>query len=255
MSHRPHHRLTSPVRCATRFVSVVLASASAVFVAASAQAAVITWQTPKTIAAGSDVSTDGKQVFGRNIGLATGNPSAIVNGVDFGFNNPNWAVTFSEVGWASNYAANATSQTFGGPDAANYTSVLNTGRFGGTSASFTLGNLTVGTEYLIQFWVDDYRAFNNNRTESISAGGANTNINTPLLAYLDADGPIHGQYVIGTWTADATSITFNVAGNEAVAYSAIQVRAIPEPSTLVAFLIGSVGLLWFARKQWRSARR
>ena len=188
LQSRPNAR-----RIGAPLVSAAFAGVCLAFVSASAHAALIYWETPRTIAGGSDVSTQGKQVFGRNIGLASGNPNAVVNGVDFGYNNPNWSVTYSESGWSGNFPANATSQTFSGPDAANYTSVLNTGRFGGASASFTLGNLTLGAEYLIQFWVDDYRAFTNNRTEVISAIGANTNLNVPMLAYLDSDGPIHGQ--------------------------------------------------------------
>lgn len=230
----------------------LLVMACMMFAAAStSRAAIVTWDNAATISGGSDVNTEGTQVFGRNIGLIHGDPTAVVNGVDFGFSNPNWTVTFSETFDANSFGGATDSATFGGPDAANYKAILDFARYGGTFASFTLGNLTLGQQYLLQFWVADYRPFPNDRNQILAAEFPNTNVNEPTLAYLDSDGPIHGQYAIGRWTADATSITFTLNGNESVQYSALQLRAVPEPSSLALLVLGSIGLCLMRRNRKR----
>ncbi|MBI1368174.1 MAG: hypothetical protein GC162_05920 [Planctomycetes bacterium] len=224
-------------------------------VAPHVRAAIVTWQTPQEIVAGSDVSTLGTQVFGRDVGLAYNNPSAVVNSVNLGFNNPAWTVTFSESGGGGN-TGNISAPVMGGPDGANYRAVLGTqARAWSNVMTFTFGNLSVGQDYLIQLWVGDWRAFTNNRAETIAAGGLNTNVNTPTLKFLDSDlsntpSPSHGQWVIGKWTADASSISFTLtATSDTIAqYNAMQLRLIPAPAALPAGL-GLLSLLAMRRRR------
>jgi hypothetical protein len=210
------------------------------------QAATVTWDAPLTIAGSNDVNSEGTQVFGRCVGVASG-AAGVVNGVDFGYANA-WSVSYAETFAGTNFTSGTTGAGLIGSDAADYATILNTTRYTGStpgSSTFTLGNLTIGNDYLIEFWVADYRAFPNDRMETIT--GTGTNINTPTLKFLDSDlsngpGAAHGQFVIGRFEADASSIVFTVTGNEGPNYSAIQLRdvtGIPEPSSL--FLMGLAG--------------
>jgi hypothetical protein len=135
--------------------------------------------------------------------------------------------------------------TLSGPDAANYQAILSIGReaYPTPSGSFTFSNLVMNQQYELQVWVADYRGFTNNRTETITAAGDSA---SPSLTYLDSDGPIHGQFIIGTFTADATSLTFTMNGNETAMYNAMQLRAIPEPG---AALLGGLGMLALLRRR------
>ena len=69
--------------------------------AANAKATIITWDTPQTIAAGSDVNnTEGTTVFAwscnPNLPYVAGNTYATVNGVNFSKSNPNWTIGFAQ---------------------------------------------------------------------------------------------------------------------------------------------------------------
>ncbi|WP_264488540.1 hypothetical protein [Luteolibacter arcticus] len=227
--------------------SLTLGALMALSMGCPLHAAAIVWDTPVTISGSDDVSTNGTQVFGRNIAVAYPGATAMVNGANFGYNNSNWAITFADT--ATSTAAGFAPITVGGPDGSNYAAILNNSRFGSGAAAitFTLGNLTLGQQYELQFWVNDYRGFPNDRTETISAtGGGNTNVNTPTLSFLDSNGPVHGQWVIGVWTADTTSLTFSVQGNETSQYNALQVRAIPEAGAAV---LGAFGVLALLRRR------
>jgi hypothetical protein len=205
-------------------------------------AATITWQSATDIAAGSDVNTDGTQVFGRSLIVATGSP---VNGVKFGYAEP-WSVTYSEPGGYGQFDPSISTQTVGGPDAVNYKAILGQTRYWGGDQTISFGNLDIGQEYLFQIWACDYRAFPNDRIETIT--GTGTNLNTPTLKFLDSDlsntpGASHGQFVIGTWTADSTTMSFTLDANEGAHYSALQLRAIPESGAAVLGSLAVFGLL------------
>jgi len=230
--------------------TISLAALAAITLAGSASAATITWGAATTIANSTDVSTNGTQVFGRNIAVESpSDPNAIVNGANFAWNNPGWTVGFSELGFPNTFGM--TVPTLSGLDAANYQAILSSGReaYPTPSGSFTFSNLVMNQQYELQVWVADYRAFTNNRTETITAAGDSA---SPSLTYLDSDGPIHGQFIIGTFTADNTgSITFTLNGssvdpNPTAMYNALQLRAIPEPS---AALLGGIGMLALLRRR------
>lgn len=227
-----------------KYKTTSLAALAALTLASSASAATITWGTATTISSSTEVSTLGTQVFGRSIAKQWDQPEAVVNGVNLGFNNPAWTVTFTETMGGSQATIPSEIPALIGPDASNYQAVLSYFRESNTtSASFGFGNLTVGQEYQIQFWAGDYRGYPNNRTETLTATGDTA---SPALAYLDSDGSIHGQYILGTFTADATSITFTMNANEDALYNAVQLRAIPEPT---ATLLGGLGLLALLRRR------
>lgn len=224
--------------------TTLLAALSAISLASSAHAVTVIWGSATTISSSTDVSTNGTQVFGRNINIASpSDPSAIVNGANFAWNNGGWTVGFSESGFPNTFGM--TVPTLSGPDAANYEAILTYGReaYPTPTGSFTFSNLIINQQYELQFWVADYRNYTNVRTETITAAG---DIASPSLTYLNSGGSDHGQYIIGTFTADATSLTFTVTGNETAMYNAMQLRAVPEPS---AALLGSFGLLALLRRR------
>ena len=173
--------------------------------------------------------------------MAYGTSASIVNGADFGFNNPSWTVGYTESGFPGN-VTDSTVPTLSGPDAANYQTILTIGREAYPSGSFTLSNLSITQQYELQVWVDDYRSYTNVRTETITATGDSA---SPALTYLNSGGSVHGQYIIGTFTPDTTSVTFTMTGNETAMYNALQLRAIPEPS---AALLGGLGMLVLLRR-------
>ena len=230
--------------------------------AASASATpIVAWDTPVTISSSTDVSTLGTQVFGRNL-INTG-AAAIVNGADFSYTTA-WGLTYSENGYGQ---TTSSAPVMAGPDATNYRGILSQFRYA-TGATFTVnvGNLALNKDYLVQIWEGDWRAFPNDRTETIKASASDTNI--PTLKFLDSDSTYvtagsssetaaaaHGQYVIGRFHVDSTTgaaITFTftpgLAGS-GTAFNAMQIRAIPEPSSLVLLVMGVMGLLAYAWKK------
>jgi hypothetical protein len=224
--------------------TIHLAALAAISLASSAHAVTVTWGPATTISSSTDVSTNGTQVFGRNIAVESpSDPSAIVNGANFAWNNPGWTVGFTESGFPLTFGM--TVPTLSGPDATNYQTILTYAReaYPTPTGTFTLSNLTLNQQYEIQIWVADYRNFTNDRTLTITAAGDSA---SPALTYLDSDGPIHGQFITGTFTADVTSVTFTMTGNEDAMYNAMQLRAIPEPS---AALLGGLGMLALLRRR------
>jgi len=122
--------------------------------------------------------------------------------------------------------------------------------------SFTLSGLTPGQTYQLQLWSScssDMGYFFNtpshNVKNQISAGNSVTldvnNTNTP--------GGV-GQWVIGTFTADATTETISIsnsATNDGPVLNAFQLRLVPEPC---AGLLLSGSGLFFATLRRRKAR-
>ena len=93
------------------------------------------------------------------------------------------------------------------------------------SATITLSGLTNGTQYQIQFFADS------------------TGSNSQTISGSDPMNSLNGQFVTGTFTADATSQVLNVSyttGNFGVANALTIGEAVPEPS---AALLGGLGML------------
>jgi hypothetical protein len=127
----------------------------------------------------------------------------------------------------------------------NYATLMDYGHYmspNGT-ASFTFSNLTVGQNYLLQFWVADYRNSSEDRQLTLTAGNP-----SGVLHHLNNTG-IQGSYVIGTFTADNTlSQTVTVTDTHEPQINAVQLRAIPEPSAAALGLLAAGGLLLRRRR-------
>jgi autotransporter-associated beta strand protein len=203
----------------------------------------ITFASPVSIAGESDVATAGTLKFAYN----WANAPQTVNGVVFAGTNATTTVgTDLSMTWLgggrSNLTAFSGSGVFTGLTAA-YQGMLKGAVYAatsgaGTTSTITLTGLIVGHSYLIQFWVNDARGGNagGNRSETITSGA---NTVTPVYGGSTVGTP--GQYVIGTFIADATSqslaLTTTATGNLPTAQmNAIQVRDTTD--------LGNLGYLW-----------
>lgn len=221
-------------------------------------AANIVWDAPAPISSETDVSTTGALLYAFSFGGSGVSPTT-VNGVTFGsFAAPN----------GGRGGAAAGTVTLNLLDAADYfrTTVTETGAttapFSNLSAAYqgllrsavsdgwnpshmtlTLGGLTIGNRYELQFWSNESTSFTNyvgNNTRTIlTAGNA---------ASLDGNGTDDigglGQWVMGRFTADALSQAIDITGgNPAGAspiLSAFQVRNVPEPASLSLLGLGAI---------------
>ena len=105
------------------------------------------------------------------------------------------------------------------------------GLYGGTANTGTLNNLKVGQAYTVLALLDD--------TRGSAAGGTTFSITdgvsfSPSQAYAFADGePAVGGYILGTFTATATTQAFtieNLSGVENSQYNAILLETNPTPT-------------------------
>ena len=183
-----------------------------------------TWNPPVTIAGDSDVTTSGSLVFAYDW-----NSSATsVNGV--AFTAPGSGVSLT--GFYGNYGSflNGT----GAPATSlstEYKNILTGGQYtnGVAAATLTLNALTVGHQYLAQFWVDDSRNDSQNRVETLTSG-----TNTVTLAYPANSVGALGQYTIGTFVATATTKVINLLGSHSTQVNALQLRDLGIPPVVPA---------------------
>ena len=224
---------------------------------ASSHAAVITWGTAQNITGDSDVSTLG--TFNRAYSFDVS--SATVNGVTFSpFSaQANDTQLFST---GVNPGGYATAFGGGGSDpwnilSASYKTLLAQGLYNDVDyarPTITLNNLSIGTQYQIQIWVNDSRniqpAFN--RAISFYSGATPGTDNSPVMQYNvgNAGGGL-GQFATGTFTADGTSITLSadnyISGGAQI--NALQLSVIPEPATYALVLGGILPLLALLRRR------
>lgn len=192
------------------------------------QAAPVTWGTATNITAASNIDSSGlTTIAGANFGVTTGTTTIVNNGsvdVEFKSLNSNQNVTLSNginvaagsawVNWGNNGGNSNMSGTWG--------VVLDTnlGMEPGdpTSATITLSNLVVGTQYRIQFFASATAS----NTETIAGSGT-----------LNAKNGGYGQFVTGTFTADATSqaLTVTRTTNGFAVANALTVGDMPGGST------------------------
>jgi predicted secreted protein len=211
-----------------------------------AKAAVINWGSPVTISGTTDIDTVGTLFQASNFaGSAT-----TVNGVLFdAFNVADGNGTVGNIGITG--GQNITTFGEGGPATAygslpsEYQELLKTGIIFG--ATVTIQNLTIGVDYLIQFMANDSRLATASQDRTVSL---NTNQVTLDINSTNAEGGV-GQWVRGTFTADATTQSFTVDGSSHAYSNAMQVRtiAVPEPTQMVSVAaIGSALGMWRMRK-------
>ena len=243
------------VTVATALVTLFLAIA-----VQPAKAASINWSTAQNITGASDVVTTGTLFSAVNFfqsgAAVSGSGNVTVNGVTFtgfGLSNANGPTSVTAgnitVTGTSNQAGSLNLLGFGGAGGpASYNGLLNQTLYiyntGTTSATgktlnFSINGLTTGSQYLIQYWVQDGRNVDTVRNRTVVVGGQTLAVNVGAVT----TGSGLGQYLTGTFTADSSSQTFTaVGGTGDVAYAnAMQVRllAVPEPST---WAIAGVGL-------------
>jgi hypothetical protein len=224
-----------------------------------------------TITTGTnDVNTQGTQVFGINYSGVPGSTfpyTTTINGQNFySFRDPSpLPVTYNVTELTDFYVGygppGAAGQSYGnsnsggvGPNP-DYT-LANAAFSHSTTGSITLGNLTLGHQYLVQFWVSDPR--NNGvvqtRVETLtSSTGGDTN--APTLAY-QGPGSIDGQWVTGTFVANSSlAETLNLVASNTNSSTGdsgspqvnlLQLRditTVPEPASLTLIVLGALGLL------------
>ncbi|WP_372794921.1 PEP-CTERM sorting domain-containing protein [Pontiella sp.] len=200
--------------------------------AGAANAAVITWTTG-TIAGSNDVVNTGTTVEAFNGKGGTPSTSTIVNGVTFAdtgtlldnsYSGDVWTPAMTDAGYDSllssvDYQSNGT----------------------GDLSLYTFTGLTIGQDYLFQYWYADsnWQAPNPDRYITISLG-ADTQ---------SGDNQISGlEFATATFTADATSIeVVTSATHNGVRMTAMQLRAVPEPATLGLLAAFGGGILFVRR--------
>ena len=201
-----------------------------------ASAASMNWSTPATIAADTDVSTNGLLLYAC---AGSGTP-VMINNVAFAGGFSGDVTVSGSAGSVPNSFAGGTSAPWSGLST-NYQAVMQGGTYANNNASLivTLNNLTPGRTYAVQLWANDSRSGNTtNRTEIVTNAAGNS----VTLAYnnTQAQGGV-GQFAIGLFIADAVSQTFTLtgvlpAGNNSAQINAIQVRDVtPALAQLPAF--------------------
>ena len=243
---------------------LVLAMA-ALCIPGSAQAATINWASAQNISAPSDVSGSGVLVdairaYSDNAG---GYPTLSVNGVAFqGTNFTTVGSIYSLSDGTGDIVLRADSAdidvsppntaelfpTTSNTGDANYDALLSRLSFTVHSGTAILNNLIIGHTYQVEFWSNQQNAATNG---AVLSGTPSVSLAASVAANTD------GQFALGTFTADAGSLSFTYTPNTVGAIvNAVQLRDIsaPEPSSIVLFALGGAGLCYVARRRVRKPR-
>jgi len=188
------------------------------------RAASIIWNTPVTISGDYDVFNGGSLVYACGVS----GTNATVNTVPFAGSFSGNVTVNGSAGSVGNAFAGGSSG-FWSAVSANYQTVLEGGIYANNNSSMTvtLNNLSAGSNYLVQVWVNDSRSGGSTtRTETVTSSGGNS----VTLAYnnTQSQGGV-GQYAIGTFTANAVTQNFTLTGvlptgGNSSQLNAIQVR-------------------------------
>ncbi|MGZ5005174.1 MAG: hypothetical protein ACXV8H_06615 [Chthoniobacterales bacterium] len=210
------------------FLRTLVASILLSFSANFARAASVTWSTPQQISGVTDVSTTGNLVGAFNVG-GTGVPStAPINGVVFqSFAAPggagssgNFAMSPGGGGVFTNNSGGSANNPFASLPSAYQTLLMSWVIPLFDPVSLTISGLTIGAQYQFQFWSND-------SSDQFSYQITATAGNSITLGSNDghANGGL-GEWVIGSFTADATSQSFSFLGDGGF-LNGFQLRQIP----------------------------
>jgi hypothetical protein len=211
--------------------------------------AVMTWATASNLSDPNDVSIHGTLVWAYSFGSSE---NAVVNGVTFaGESNPagnadvTTDLTLSYTGYGNSLGTFSTLP-------AEYQSILASGAYRDAErATLTLGGLSLGSTYEVQFWINDSR----NRVDMESKPRTATISDTSIVVDYNTAGASTndglGQFLIGTFTANASTVDIGLS-TQAPQLNAIQLRLISEPASVVDSLRvaisgeGALSLSWTA---------
>jgi hypothetical protein len=221
-----------------------------------ANAATITWNAIQTATGNaSDVVTTGTYFDSAAARPASQGSAITLNTVTF---NPSTTgsgtFTGSGITWTNLQSGSSNSGALNPPTAwddgyealADWQPYRQTTIANRQAITITLTGLTMNQQYLVQMWTG-YWDGANYRTEFRDPSGNSSGF---LNLGSTAGGTRDSQYVVGTFTADATTQAILAEGDPAAnGYampSFMQVRAVPEPSSA---LLGGLGLLALLRRR------
>jgi len=229
------------------------------------EAATVIWDAPSPITGDSDVCTDGTLVAAYNFG-DVGVAGSIVSGVGFApFEVPN-NEQFASVGvfslatetggyfYSSNIDLGSLLDPFASlslPYQEILSSACSVDAFGRSKLLLTMGGLSPGQQYIVEFWSSSSTSYFTNVTnKTVYTAGNATSLDSNTV---DQVGGV-GQWVIGTFQADSGVQVFEISAGEAqndwLVLNAFQLRTVPEPS--ICGLLGMCVSLALMRSRIRS---
>ena len=225
---------TSTISSVVVRLSLVAVSGMTLSFGQTAMANLITWQTPVAVDINNatQVDTTGTLIF-----AVSDQAAYSVNGVNFS------PALFNAL--VSNLSGGVSDGAFG-PYTTDYAKLLSSGAYRSSdgTANIAIPSLTIGNQYEVQiftpFWDANYQSKFSDGANSANMGNTST---APT-------------YVIGTFTADATTknISFDAAsGSPYGLLSAFQVRAIPEPGSFGLLMMGTLGVVAVVRRHRRNS--
>lgn len=230
-------------------------------------AAQVSWTTSPGLN-DNEVSTQGTQLFGYYYSAAGGPATAVVNSVPFTLQTGQPAGLEFNGGY-NNIEGTDLYQVAPTANNAGLNQILDGQNWGGATP-LTVTGLTPGQPYELQFMISDDRpGFNRNRNYDVSDGNDpegsrdierayHSTFGTGLPPAAPA-GSREAKIFSGSFIADGTGTQniFNTlyegadhtGGNSGSQVNAIQVRVIPEPSSLIMLAGATVGIVALRRRR------